>query len=73
LTGIAKNEGNKRRLKTKKAHRPGKWEMVEPLVDLDPQLFLGKVGSAFTRPLFSELASVSSGGGMAPKFIIDEK
>jgi len=48
----------------------GGWEMVEQLVDLDPLLFLGKVGSAFTRLSSSELANVSSGGGMVPTFII---
>ncbi len=48
------------------------WEMVEQLVDLDPLLFLGKVGSAFTRLSSTELANVSSGGGMVPTFIIDE-
>ncbi|MBP6003083.1 MAG: hypothetical protein KA746_06575 [Pyrinomonadaceae bacterium] len=51
----------------------GHWEMVEQLVDLDPLLFLGKVGSAFTRLSSSELANVSSGGGMVPTFIIDKK
>ena len=51
----------------------GKWEMVEQLVDLDPLLFLGKVGSAFTRLSSSELANVSSGGGMVPTFIISNK
>jgi hypothetical protein len=51
----------------------GNWTMVEQLVDLDPLLFLGKVGSAFTRLSFSELANVSSGGGMVPTFIIGEK
>ena len=51
----------------------GNWEMVEQLVDLDPLLFLGKVGSAFTRLSSSELANVSSGGGMVPTFIIGEK
>jgi hypothetical protein len=50
----------------------GSWEMVEQLVDLDPLLFLGKVGSAFTRLSSSELANVSSGGGMVPTFIIKE-
>lgn len=49
----------------------GNWEMVEQLVDLDPLLFLGKVGSAFTRLSSTELANVSSGGGMVPTFIID--
>jgi uncharacterized circularly permuted ATP-grasp superfamily protein len=51
----------------------GNWEMVEQLVDLDPLLFLGKVGSAFTRLSSSELANVSSGGGMVPTFIISDK
>ena len=51
----------------------GSWEMVEQLVDLDPLLFLGKVGSAFTRLSSTELANVSSGGGMVPTFIIDDK
>ena len=51
----------------------GNWEMVEQLVDLDPLLFLGKVGSAFTRLSSSELANVSSGGGMVPTFIISDR
>lgn len=51
----------------------GNWEMTEQLVDLDPLLFLGKVGSAFTRLSSTELANVSSGGGMVPTFIISEK
>lgn len=51
----------------------GNWEMVEQLVDLDPLLFLGKVGSAFTRLSSTELANVSSGGGMVPTFIIDRR
>jgi len=51
----------------------GKWDMVEQLVDLDPLLFNGVVGSAFTRLSLSELANVSSGGGMVPTFIISEK
>ena len=51
----------------------GNWEFVEQLVDLDPLLFLGKVGSAFTRLSSTELANVSSGGGMVPTFIISEK
>lgn len=51
----------------------GNWEMVEQLVDLDPLLFLGKVGSAFTRLSSNELANVTAGGGMVPTFIIDEK
>jgi len=51
----------------------GEIKMVEQLVDLDPLLFDGKVGSAFTRLSSSELANVSSGGGMVPTFIIKEK
>ncbi|MGE3468568.1 MAG: hypothetical protein AB7J13_16725 [Pyrinomonadaceae bacterium] len=51
----------------------GNWEMIEQLVDLDPLLFLGKVGSAFTRLSSTELANVSSGGGMVPTFIISER
>lgn len=46
---------------------------AEQLVDLDPLLFNGRVGSAFTRLSFTELANVSSGGGMVPTFIIDRK
>ena len=49
------------------------FEFVEQLVDLDPLLFNGVVGSAFTRLSSSELANVSSGGGMVPTFIIREK
>lgn len=51
----------------------GKWGMIEQLVDLDPLLFLGKVGSAFTRLSSTELANVSSGGGMVPTFVISER
>jgi hypothetical protein len=51
----------------------GNWQMIEQLVDLDPLLYNGKVGSAFTRLSSSELANVSSGGGMVPTFIISEK
>ena len=50
-----------------------KFHMVEQLVDLDPLLFNGVVGSAFTRLSSTELANVSSGGGMVPTFIISEK
>lgn len=46
---------------------------AEQLVDLDPLLFNGRVGSAFTRLSFTELANVSSGGGMVPTFIIGGK
>ena len=48
-------------------------EFLEQLVDLDPLLFNGKVGSAFTRLSSTELANVSAGGGMVPTFIIDEE
>lgn len=51
----------------------GKFDFIEQLVDLDPLLFYGKVGSAFTRLSTSELANVSSGGGMVPTFIIKKK
>ena len=51
----------------------GKWDMLEQLVDLDPLLFNGVVGSAFTRLSSSELANVTAGGGMVPTFIIKEK
>ena len=51
----------------------GNWEFVEQLVDLDPLLFLGKVGSAFTRLASNELANVTAGGGMVPTLIISEK
>lgn len=48
----------------------GTVEFAEQLVDLDPLLFFGKVGSAFTRLSSTELANVSSGGGMVPTYII---
>lgn len=51
----------------------GSVEFAEQLVDLDPLLFYGKVGSAFTRLSFTELANVSSGGGMVPTYIIKSK
>ena len=51
----------------------GNFQMIEQLVDLDPLLFNGMVGSAFTRLSTTELANVSSGGGMVPTFIIREK
>ncbi len=65
------------RVKTSKEVFPaltddGGIEFVEQLVDLDPLLFDGRVGSAFTRLSFTELANVSSGGGMVPTFIIKE-
>jgi len=51
----------------------GTIEFAEQLVDLDPLLFNGKVRSAFTRLSSTELANVSSGGGMVPTFIISER
>ena len=51
----------------------GRVEFAEQLVDLDPLLFNGKVGSAFTRLSYTELANVSSGGGMVPTYIVSEK
>jgi hypothetical protein len=51
----------------------GAIKFTEQLVDLDPLLFNGKVRSAFTRLSATELANVSSGGGMVPTFIISEK
>ncbi len=45
----------------------------EQLVDLDPLLFNGRVGSAFTRLSSSELANVTSGGGMVPTFLISKR
>ena len=51
----------------------GRIEFAEQLVDLDPLLFNGKVRSAFTRLSFTELANVSSGGGMVPTYVISKK
>jgi hypothetical protein len=51
----------------------GRIEFAEQLVDLDPLLFNGKVGSAFTRLSSTELANVTSGGGMVPTYIISKK
>jgi uncharacterized circularly permuted ATP-grasp superfamily protein len=51
----------------------GKMDMAEQLVDLDPLLFDGVAGSAFTRLSTSELANVTAGGGMVPTFVISEK
>jgi hypothetical protein len=51
----------------------GSVEFAEQLVDLDPLLFYGQVGSAFTRLSYTELANVSSGGGMVPTYIIEKK
>ncbi|MFL6208908.1 MAG: hypothetical protein ACJ74W_08665 [Pyrinomonadaceae bacterium] len=51
----------------------GSFAFEEQLVDLDPLLFYGKVGSAFTRLSATELANVTAGGGMVPTFIINKK
>jgi hypothetical protein len=51
----------------------GSIQFAEQLVDLDPLLFNGRVGSAFTRLSSTELANVTSGGGMVPTFIISQK
>jgi len=51
----------------------GRVEFQEQLVDLDPLLFNGKVGSAFTRLSATELANVTSGGGMVPTYIISKR
>jgi hypothetical protein len=48
-------------------------QFVEQLVDLDPLLFNGKVGSAFTRLSSNELANVTAGGGMVPTFVIQKR
>ena len=48
-------------------------QFVEQLVDLDPLLFNGKVGSAFTRLSSNELANVTAGGGMVPTFVISAR
>jgi hypothetical protein len=65
------------RVKTAKEKFPqlngNEFSFSEQLVDLDPLLFDGKVKSAFTRLSTTELANVSSGGGMVPTFIISEK
>ena len=51
----------------------GSVTFAEQLVDLDPLLFNGKVGSAFTRLSSNELANVTAGGGMVPTFVIGKK
>ena len=51
----------------------GKIVMSVQMVDLDPLIFNGKVGSAFTRLSLTELANVSSGGGMVPTMILKGK
>lgn len=43
---------------------------IEQLVDLDPLLFYGKVGGAFTRLSSTALCNVTSGGGMVPTFVL---
>jgi hypothetical protein len=48
----------------------GGYELAEQLVDLDPLLFFGKVGGAFTRLSTTSLCNVTSGGGMVPTFIL---
>jgi len=48
----------------------GSIKFAEQLVDLDPLLFNGKVGAAFTRLSSNELANVTAGGGMVPTFVI---
>lgn len=50
----------------------GGYELAEQLVDLDPLLFFGKVGSAFTRLSTTSLCNVTSGGGMVPTFLLKE-
>ena len=67
------------RVKTAKEYFPmlfgyeGDIKMIEQLVDLDPLLYNGVVGQAFTRLSTSELANVTAGGGMVPTFVISEK
>ncbi len=51
----------------------GTISFAEQLVDLDPLLFNGKVGSAFTRLSSNELANVTAGGGMVPTFVISNR
>lgn len=51
----------------------GSVAFAEQLVDLDPLLFNGKVGSAFTRLSSNELANVTAGGGMVPTFVISRR
>ncbi len=49
----------------------GTVEFAEQLVDLDPLLFDGIVGSAFTRLSGSALCNVTAGGGMVPTYIVE--
>lgn len=51
----------------------GEVEFIEQLIDLDPLLYDGKVGSAFTRLSGSALANVTAGGGMVPVFVVEGK
>lgn len=51
----------------------GQVQFADQLVDLDPLLFNGKVGSAFTRLSSNELANVTAGGGMVPTFVITKR
>ena len=51
----------------------GSINFAEQLVDLDPLLFNGRVGSAFTRLSSNELANVTAGGGMVPTFVISKR
>lgn len=48
-------------------------DFIEQLIDLDPLLYDGKVGSAFTRLSGSALANVTAGGGMVPVFVVEGK
>lgn len=78
--GIALQNGDylvQERVKTAKETFPyidndGNIHMTVSLVDLDPMLFNGKVGSAFTRLSTTELANVTSGGGMVPTILIKD-
>src|SRR5256714_10439714 len=51
----------------------GAIQFAEQLVDLDPLLFNGKVGSAFTRLSSNELANVTAGGGLGPALVFYEE
>ena len=51
----------------------GDIRFIEQLLDLDPLLYFGKVGGAFTRLSSSSLANVTSGAGMTPTFLIGGK
>lgn len=50
----------------------GEVTFIEQLVDLDPLLFYGKVGGAFTRLSSTALCNVTSGGGMVPTFVLND-